>query len=641
MHLRLKLFLGIVLFFTIALCFFGYIAYDSAVESSIKQENILLKDLSGGLTNDLASDIGTQPNEVAIKSWLTHFKSPQITTMVFSDDHQIFSDKEQKQVPQGVMQQIATSEPSGSISMQQVVYIWHSRPIPGTRYTLSLIHSQNQQDARTFLNALAMPLIFAALIIIWVAIWTTMFIAALLEKLSAQKDKLQHQAMHDALTSLPNRTLMQDRLQVAMHTADRQRTELALLAIDLNRFKEINDTLGHHCGDLLLIEVAKRLELGLRKSDSVARLGGDEFAIILNHVEAEDVKAIVEKLTRLIEEVMEIEGNKLFISASIGSAIFPTHSREMDTLLQYADVAMYAAKKACVKYASYSADLEEGSREKLILSNDLRNAVQAGQLSVNYQPKINIRTGAVIGTEALIRWKHPTLGFVGPDRFIPIAEQTGLMRPLTEFVLDTALQDLRRLSDQGYTTSMAINLSAVSLQDPELESLLLNAAGKWGAQPSQVVLEITETAVMDKTVHAMEVLQSLDKLGFKISMDDFGTGYSSLVNLRRLPIQELKVDRTFVMNMLTNEEDATIVRTIIDLGHSLGKKVVAEGVESETVLQALAELGCDIAQGYHISRPVPFETLANWLKTNSHHTQADPAPAPGLASGWPIAAKPS
>ena len=641
MPLRLKLFMGIVLFFTIALCFFGYIAYDTAVESSIKQENVLLRDMSAGLSDDLAAAIGTQADDASIRSWLAHFRSPHITAMVFSGDHRIWSDNVSNGLSQGLLQHIAVSGPSGSTSLQQTVFIWYSTPIPGTRYTLSLIHRLNPEDVRSFLKKLAMPLIFAALIIIWVAIWSTMFIAALLEKLSAQKDKLQHQALHDALTSLPNRTLMQDRLQVAMHAADRQRTELALLVIDLNRFKEINDTLGHHCGDLLLVEIAARLQQGLRKSDSVARLGGDEFAIILSHVEAEDVKAVVDKLIRLVEEMVEIEGNKLFVSASIGSAIFPTHSRDMNALFQCADVAMYAAKRAHINYVAYNADLEEDSREKLTLTNDLRNAVQAGQLSVNYQPKINITTGAVIGTEALIRWKHPTLGFVGPDRFIPVAEQTGLMRPLTEFVLDTALQDMRRLADRGYKTSMAINLSAVSLQDPELENFLLRAAKKWGAQPSEIVLEITETAVMEQTAHAMGVLQSLDKLGFRISMDDFGTGYSSLVNLRRLPVQELKVDRTFVMNMLNNDEDATIVRTIIELGHSLGKKIVAEGVENEAVLQALAEMGCDIAQGYHISRPVPFEALVNWLATNNPHTQTASAHTPVLISGLPIAARPS
>lgn len=639
MPLRLKLFVGIVLFFAVALIFFGYIAYDTAVESGIKQENVLLRDLAAGLSSDLATDLGAQPSEAAITSWLAHFRSPQITAMVFSDAHHIWFDTQREGVPQELMQQIAVSQPSGSTSLQQAIFIWHSAPVPGTRYTLSLIHSPSPQDLRTFLKKLATPLIFAALIIVWVSTWSTMFIAALLEKLSAQKDKLQHQALHDALTSLPNRTLMHDRLQVAMHAADRQRTELALLVIDLNRFKEINDTLGHHCGDQLLVAVAARLQQALRKSDSVARLGGDEFAIILNHVQAEDVKAIVEKLIRVIEEVVEVDGNQLFISASIGSAIFPTHSRDMNTLFQCADVAMYAAKKAHINYVAYNADLEQDSREKLILTNDLRNAVQALQLSLNYQPKIDIATGAVIGAEALIRWKHPILGFVGPDRFIPVAEQTGLMRPLTEFVLDTALRDLRRLAEQGYETSMAINLSATSLQDPELESLLLRAAAKWGARSSEIVLEITETAVMEQTAHVMEVLQSLDELGFRISMDDFGTGYSSLVNLRRLPVQELKVDRTFVMNMLVNDEDATIVRTIIELGHSLGKKVVAEGVESEAVLQALAGLGCDIAQGYHISRPVPFEALVEWLMSNGH--RAENPTAPVLAGGLPLAAKPA
>ncbi len=627
MPLRLKLFLGIVLFFTIALCFFGYIAYNTAVESSIKQENMLLRDLSVGLTNDLSEDTGKQASDQAILSWLAHFKSPHITAMVFSDKNHILSDGNQNEVPQELMQQIAASKSSGSIKQQQALYIWYSSPIPNTRFTLSLIHKPNPHEVRNFIKRLATPLIFTSLIIIWGAIWSTLFIAALLEKLRAQKDKMEHLALHDTLTSLPNRTLMRDRMQVAMHIADRQQSELALLILDLNRFKEINDTLGHHCGDLMLIEIAKRLEQGVRKSDSVARFGGDEFAVILNNVQTEDVKSIADKLTGLIEDEMEIDGNKLFVSASIGSAIYPFHSRDISTLFQCADVAMYAAKKSHINHVAYNEDLEEDSREKLMLSNDLRNAVHAGQLSMNYQPKIDIGTGEMIGMEALIRWQHPVMGMVSPERFIPVAELIGFMHPLTEFILDTALKDLRCLIDRGYDTSMAINLSASSLQDPELENLLLCAVAKWEVQPSQIMLEITETAVMDQTAQAMEVLQTLDKLGFKFSMDDFGTGHSSLVNLRRLPVQELKVDRTFVMNMLENEEDATIVRTVIELGHSLGKKIVAEGVESEAILRALARLGCNIAQGYHISRPLSFEGLSDWLLRRSHHrsgTKSEP-----------------
>ena len=338
----------------------------------------------------------------------------------------------------------------------------------------------------------------------------------------------------------------------------------------------------------------------------------------------DDVKTIAEKLTQMMEEVMELEGNKLFISGSIGVAVYPTQAKDMDTLFQYADAAMYAAKESSLKWVAYNEDMEKFNREKLILTNELRSAVELGQLSLNYQPQVNIKTGAVIGTEALVRWNHPTLGFVPPDKFIPVAEQAGLIRPLTEFVLNTALQDLCRLEDMGYKISMAINFSAVSLQDKELESLLLRTTERWGGQSSKVILEITETAVMENTAHTMKVLQALDGRGFKISMDDFGTGYSSLVNLRRLPVQELKVDRTFVMNMLSNDEDATIVRTVIELGHSLGKKIVAEGVENEEVLQALSELGCDFAQGYYISRPVAFEALTHWLASNAAKTQQAP-----------------
>lgn len=617
MSLRIKLFLGILLFFASTLSFFGYMAYDSAVQSGTAREVALLQDLSSSLSRDLRTDIGTQPSEAAIERWLTEFNSLHLAILITSGNRQWLSDAARNELPSAVKHQIMTSPKSGSAAVDQLSFVWDTSPVADTPYTLSVIHRTNTHEAYAFFKRLELQLILSALIVVWVAIWSTQLIASLLEKLNSQKDKLQHQAMHDALTNLPNRAVMLDRLQVAMHDADRSKSELALLFIDLNRFKEINDTLGHHYGDLLLIEISRRLASGIRKSDTVARLGGDEFAVILGHISDEDATAMAAKLTNMIGQAIEINGNKLFVSGSIGIARYPTHAQDANTLVQYADVAMYAAKRSGIDYIIYDAKLDEYSREKLILSNDLRDAIKLGQLSVHYQPKIDIKTGAIIGGEALLRWKHATLGFISPDRFIPLAEQTGLIRALTEFVLETAMPDLQQLLREGHDMSFAINISPISLQDPELANMLLNSVKKSHIPPARVVLEITETAVMDKSLQTREVLQALDGLGFRISMDDFGTGHSSLVNLRLLPLQEIKVDRSFVMNMLRNEDDATIVRTIINLGHSLGKKVVAEGVESEAILQTLTNFGCDIAQGYHFSKPMPFDAFKLWLGANS------------------------
>jgi diguanylate cyclase (GGDEF)-like protein len=616
MPLRVKLFLGIVSFFSIALSFFGYIAYDSAVQASTAREIALLQDLAGGLSRDLRSDIGDAPDKAAIQAWLGEFGSLHMAILVAAGNRVWLSDTARNDLPRSVIQQITASAKSGNIAVGNQVFVWDTIPLATTPYTLTVIHRTSTHEARIFFKHLAIPLFIAALIILWVAFWSTQYIASLLEKLHAQKNKLQHQAMHDALTNLPNRSLMLDRLQVAMREVDQSGSELALLFIDLNRFKEINDTLGHHYGDMLLVEISRRLASVLRKSDMIARLGGDEFAVVISHVTEEVTRSIADKLIAVIGDVIEIEGNKLFVTGSMGIARYPTHASDTNTLVQYADVAMYAAKRAGVGYVVYDAKLDAYSRDKLTLTNDLRDAVTRGQMSVHYQAKTDMRTGCVVGAEALLRWQHNTFGHVPPERFITLAEQTGSIRMLTEFVLDTAMRDLQRLLAEGYDISFAINLSAVSMQDPELPSMLLNGVEQRQVPPARVVLEITETAVMDQTIRTTEVLNQLATLGFRISMDDFGTGHSSLVNLRLLPLQEIKIDRSFVMNMLQNEDDATIVRTIIELAHSLGKRVVAEGVETLVIQKALASLNCDIAQGYHISRPIPFAAFASWLADN-------------------------
>jgi len=613
MPLRIRLFLAIILFFTVALSFFGYMAYDAAVESGTARETALLKDLSSSLGRDLYHDAGPEITSTRINAWLRQFDSLHLAIIVTSGSQVWLSDGARNDFPAQIREQITQSAKQGSLSVGQSTYVWDTSAIGETPYSLSIIHRTNVHENHILNKRLTVPLLIAALVILWVAIWSTMYVASLLEKLNSQKNKLQHQALHDALTNLPNRALMLERLSTAMHEADQNKTDVALLFIDLNHFKEINDTLGHHTGDMLLVEVAMRLSKVLRKSDTVARLGGDEFAVILSHVTEDIAVSIAQKLIDVISKVIEIDDNKLFVSASIGIARYPTHATNTNQLVQYADVAMYAAKRSGNGFIVYDAELDAYSRDKLTLSNDLRDAVERGEMSLHYQAKTDIQTGAIIGAEALLRWEHEIFGTVPPDRFIPLAEQTGVMRTLTEFVMNTAMRDLQLLLANDFDVTFAINISAVNLHDPELPDILIKSAEARGVPPEKVVLEITETAVMDQTIQTSEVLQKLDRLGFRISMDDFGTGHSSLVNLRLLPLQEIKIDQSFVMNMLHNEDDATIVRTIIDLGHSLGKNVVAEGIETEEIMQVLAGLGCDIAQGYHINRPVPLDAFIDWL----------------------------
>ncbi|TAK07351.1 MAG: EAL domain-containing protein [Candidatus Manganitrophaceae bacterium] len=423
---------------------------------------------------------------------------------------------------------------------------------------------------------------------------------------------LEHQALHDALTDLPNRTLLRDRLQQAILSGKRDRKPLALLIMDLDRFKEVNDTLGHHYGDLLLRQIGPRLTEILRATTTISRLGGDEFALLLPGADAEGATVVVHKVLKALECPFSLEGQIVDIGGSIGIALFPDHGADADLLLQHADVAMYAAKQSGSGYSVYASERDPHSARRLALSAGLRQAIQEGQLFLLYQPKIDLKTGDMIGVEALVRWKHPELGIVPPDQFIPLAEQTGLIRPLTLWVLNAALAQCRTWRDEGQEIRVAVNLSTRNLQDPQLSEQVLNALRTHGVPPDFLELEITESILMADPPRAMEILSGLNEKGVRFSIDDFGVGYSSLGYLKRLPVSAIKIDRSFVKNMVTDEEDVTIVRSTIDLAHNLGRKVIAEGVETGEIRGRLASLGCDAAQGYFFSRPVPAANLLRW-----------------------------
>lgn len=424
----------------------------------------------------------------------------------------------------------------------------------------------------------------------------------------------EHRALHDSLTDLPNRTLYRDRVQQALELAQRDSVRLAVMIMDIDRFKEINDTLGHHCGDELLVEVAARLKSILRDSDSVARLGGDEFAILLpGFAAASAAETVPRKILQSLEEPFMLRDLTLSVGASIGVALFPEHGEDVDTLMQRADVAMYVAKDSHSGYQIYSARQDRHSRSRLELASDLRSAIQDFSLTLVYQPKTSIFSGDVVGVEALSRWNHPVLGQVPPDEFIQLVEQTGLIRLFTMHVLDQALQQCGRWQLEGHALNVAVNLSMRSLLDLKFPRDMSNLLTKWKIDPGMLTLEITEGTIMADSARAIKVVRELDAAGVRLSIDDFGTGYSSLSYLKRLPVDEVKIDKSFVLGMTKDENDFIIVRSTIDLGRNLGLDVVAEGVENEEILKHLSSLGCDIAQGFHISRPLPTEEFTDWI----------------------------
>ncbi len=431
----------------------------------------------------------------------------------------------------------------------------------------------------------------------------------------AQEQRLRHLALHDALTGLPNRVLLRDRLTHALQVAGREHKPIALLLLDLDRFKEVNDTLGHHVGDLLLTDLAQRLRTCIRGSDTIARLGGDEFAILLPA--ASDLNRALDVSQRIVASVQQplevIEGLRMEVGISIGIALFPEHADNESKLMQCTDVAMYAAKKGTHATQAYDRDKDHNNVRNLTLSGGLRQAIEGDQLSLEYQPKLDLQTRAICSVEALARWIHPTQGLIPPDDFVPQAEQTGMIQPFTRWSFNAAFAQVAEWQGAGINMSLALNLSTRSLHDEELPSIVASLLGEWQINPHLITLELTESAVMLDPDGALKNLRRLHDLGLRLSIDDFGTGYSSLSHLQRLPLDELKIDKSFVVNMTTSDHDMVIVRSTIDLAHNLKLKVVAEGVESEEHIEALHDLGCDLGQGFFIAKPMPIDLLDDWL----------------------------
>jgi diguanylate cyclase (GGDEF)-like protein len=432
----------------------------------------------------------------------------------------------------------------------------------------------------------------------------------------SRQEALEHQAMHDALTGLPNRILLNDRLTVAIENAKRMNRSLSLVMIDLNRFKEINDTLGHHVGDHLLVQVGHRLSNLLRGSDTVARLGGDEFAIILPDISKSHMLELASRIVSELENVYEVENKPLYVGASLGIATYPDHGDSARVLLQHADVAMYDAKRANIGIALYDKNKDKHHTDQLALLTDLRHAIENNLLDIYFQPLYSIADRAVTGMEALLRWNHPQLGAISPDQIIPLAEQSGVIKNLTLWILENSIIALSKWREQKLPLSLSVNISVWDLQNPMLEKHIADLLNRWRIPSGSLELEITESDMMSDPERAQGVLHRLNKMGLSISIDDYGTGFSSLAYLKQLPVKNIKIDKSFVTEMSMDENDAVIVRSTIDLAHNLGFRVTAEGVENEDTLHLLEILGCDMVQGYYFTQPLSGSQIVEWLAEN-------------------------
>ena len=445
----------------------------------------------------------------------------------------------------------------------------------------------------------------------------------LAEAVEAETQMLTHQALHDPLTDLPNRKLLHNRLQQEILRGERSSKQLVLIMTDLNHFKEINDTLGHHIGDLILQQTGERLFNIFRKTDTVARLGGDEFAILLPETNIEQAKLLTHKVTEDFSRPFIVDGHTLNVDISIGLAEYPTHGDDVNILMQRADIAMYIAKQNKIGYSIYDPNTDTHSIGRLALMSEFREAIKEESLELHYQPKVNVSTGQVVGVEALLRWNHPQRGFIHPDEFIPLAEQTGLIKPLTQWVIEKAVRQCAEWENKNIYLTMSVNISVHNLHDSELLQFIQDRLENHNLSPEKLVLEISESDIMSEPLRARQTIEKIKATGITLSIDDFGTGYSSLSYLKKLPVDEIKMDHSFVMEMTEDDDDDVIVRATIELAHNFGLSIVAEGVHNKKTWERLKVLNCDIAQGYYISKPLSAHAFSAWVMNNGWKYQSE------------------
>jgi diguanylate cyclase (GGDEF)-like protein/PAS domain S-box-containing protein len=421
-------------------------------------------------------------------------------------------------------------------------------------------------------------------------------------------DKLEEMAHHDPLTGLPNRRLLNELLDHSIRQAARDKSRVAVLFVDLDRFKIVNDTLGHQFGDALLVQVAERISGLVRSSDLLARLGGDEFIAVMAALHNEDgAAAIARKIIHAVSQPFYINNHEVFIGASIGISLYPDDGEEPAELIKTADIAMYQVKNENRNnFRFYSKDLSASRNEKFVLENELRHAVERGQMELFYQPQFSLKSKRIIGAEALVRWRHPEFGLISPDKFIPLAEETGLILPLGEWILRQAVEQVGKWSSQQHALrSVSVNVSAIQIQRSNFSDTVYGILVETGCDPAMLELEITESTLMHNTVHVATIIERLKSLGVRLAIDDFGTGYSSMSHLKRMPMDKLKIDQSFVRDLPDDLQDAAIARAILALGHSMELAVIAEGVETAEQADFLRKIGCEEAQGYYFGKPMP------------------------------------
>jgi len=617
--LRQQLFIAFLGIAFAIVAVFGMMSHFIATEYAAESEIHMLQSFVQEKAERLATELESTPSinhSQFFKQQASYLKLPLVLidkqSRLVSSSH--LAKNFNKEKIEDYFSSLPSNKTGGIFTLDDTKQMWRLSPVPNTNYRLILFHSEDKDVS--FFKALGFKLFIAAFVITWISAWSSAVLANIISrKLDEQNAVLEHMGLHDQLTDLPNRHLIYKRLEHAIRYAEYARKPLALFLFELNNLKDINDTLGHTSGDELLTQIGPRLQVLLSENDTIARLDGGEFAVLVPGLEAEQTPQLAYKIQQVLDNPFPIEDMSIKTCACIGASIFPDHGDSPQELFRQADVAMSHSKLNNNEFFLYDRENDPNSIEQLTLMSELNDAILNNDLQLFYQPKIDLRQNTIIGVEALLRWFHPVHGLIPPDEFIPKAEQTAMIKPLTKWVIETATQQWAKWNTQGSPLQIAINVSQRSLYDRDLIHFIAEALQEIKLSQCCLDIEITETAVMAHPAQSLATLRLLSKMGIHLSIDDFGTGFTSLSYLKELPVNELKIDKSFIINMASDNTDIMIVRSIIELAHSLGRTVVAEGVENEDVLSLLRALNCDFVQGYHYAKPMSVDDFNDWLQS--------------------------
>ena len=616
MQLRNKLLFYFVSLIILTLLTFGLSSYQIARQSTVNLNNALLENLVSMEAQEITGRLEQNKSSNKVEDLIAN-DQPNYTRLLLDESWQpVISNVNDlyisaQQLNDLLLELETQTNNSGIYQIDDQSYIWARSALSDNKHTLLLIYKSPKQLEKDF-SRLATRLIVVASVILWIAVWVALIMATIVtRRIKEQQNQIEYQASHDVVTGLQNRSFLANMLDktITQHPA----SSLSVILIGIDRFSEINDTLGHDFGDLLLKEFSVRLQQEFWENDTIARFGGDQFALLIPLSDASHWAIVTNKIEKILQEPFMIQDIHIITDVSVGVSIYPEHGQTAAQLLKSAEVAMYEAKNSGAFYELYQPDKDPNSVDRLQIISDLSYAIEKREFELFYQPKLDIDSQNLVGCEALLRWNNPSRGMVPPDIFIPLAEQGSIIKSLTEWVLEESVRQCARWHELGIQLSVSVNLSARLLIEDDIRDMIDEALKKYKLKAEYLILEITETAVMFDPVRSRCMMDSLREMGINLSIDDFGTGYTSISQMKNLPVSEIKIDKSFVFNMLKNPGDALLVKLIIDMAHGMGHVVVAEGIEDQDMLIELKKMGCDIAQGYHLGRPMPVASFNDYL----------------------------